>query len=242
MRKSEMLSLVKGMQIQHKRNGQVLTVVAVQEDKIVCEEKTISVSNCTRWFDVLEVEQQIPEVVEPDNTILDDIEQADELTSEQDTTADTDTTTQDTEEQTNTSDLKDNNTQDDQLHNDTDTAVKKHIVEANTATPGQQIFENSISGVVIQHGCHLNRMKEYVKVGKEGYKGCLVYIRTARDKSWKFDVSKKTWNKLTSEYQQYLIEQYGASIVDASRGLWRIAGCNELDVFEVLLLAALKIA
>ena len=54
MRKSEMLSLEKGMQIQHKRNGQVLTVVAVQQDKIVCEEKTISVSNCTRWFDVVE--------------------------------------------------------------------------------------------------------------------------------------------------------------------------------------------
>lgn len=134
------------------------------------------------------------------------------------------------------------NTEDDQLHEDDNTNVPKDIVEGNTATPGQQIFENSISGVVIQHGCHLNRMKEYVKVGKEGYKGCLVYIRTARDKSWKFDVSKKTWNKLTSEYQQYLIEQYGASIVDSSRGLWRIANCNELDVFEVLLLTALKIA
>lgn len=122
------------------------------------------------------------------------------------------------------------------------TTDTEHTTEGNTTTPGQQIFENSISGVVIQHGCHLNRMKEYVKVGKEGYKGCLVYIRTARDKSWKFDVSKKTWNKLTSEYQQYLIEQYGASIVDSSRGLWRIANCNELDVFEVLLLTALKIA
>ena len=120
--------------------------------------------------------------------------------------------------------------------------TKTHTTEANTTTPGQQIFENSISGVVIQHGCHLNRMKEYVKVGKEGHRGCLVYIRTARDKSWKFDVSKKTWNKLTSEYQQYLIEQYGASIVDSSRGLWRIANCNELDVFEVLLLTALQIA
>lgn len=202
MRKSEMLSLEKGMQIQHKRNGQVLTVVAVQEDKIVCEERTISVSNCTRWFDIL-----VEEPVQPIQPTI--IEEKHE---------------------------------DDQLHDDSDKTPKTHTTEGNTTTPGQQIFENSISGVVIQHGCHLNRMKEYVKVGKQGYKGCLVYIRTARDKSWKFDVSKKTWNKLTSEYQTYLIEQYGASIVDSSRGLWRIANCKELDVFEVLLLTALKIA
>ena len=203
MRKSEMLSLEKGMQIQHKRNGQVLTVVEVKDNEIVCEERTISVSNCTRWFDVVE----IPEPVQPIQPTI--IEEKHE---------------------------------DDQLHDDSDKTTKKDIVEGNTTTPGQQIFENSISGVVIQHGCHLNRMKEYVKVGKQGYKGCLVYIRTARDKSWKFDVSKKTWNKLTSEYQTYLIEQYGASIVDSSRGLWRIANCKELDVFEVLLLTALKIA
>ena len=203
MRKSSLLNLMEGTKIQHKRNGQVLTVVAIQEDKIVCEERTISVSNCTRWFDVVE----IPEPVQPIQPTI--IEEKHE---------------------------------DDQLHEDIDKTPKTHTTEANTTTPGQQIFENSISGVVIQHGCHLNRMKEYVKVGKEGHRGCLVYIRTARDKSWKFDVSKKTWNKLTSEYQQYLIEQYGASIVDSSRGLWRIANCKELDVFEVLLLTALQIA
>ena len=203
MRKSELLNLMEGTKIQHKRNGLILTVVEVKDNEIVCEEKTISVSNCTRWFDVVE----IPEPVQPiQPTIIVDNTQGNEIQGEQDTTP------------------------------------KKHVISRDTATPGQQIFENSISGVVIQHGCHLNRMKEYVKVGKQGYKGCLVYIRTARDKSWKFDVSKKTWNKLTSEYQQYLIEQYGASIVDSSRGLWRIANCKELDVFEVLLLTALKIA
>ena len=124
---------------------------------------------------------------------------------------------------------------------DTDKTTKKDVKTAKTdtaKTEGQQIFENSISGVVLQSGCHLNRMNQYIKVGKQGKRGTLVYIRKARDKSWKFDVSKKTWNKLTSEYQQYLIEQYGASIVDSSRGLWRVC-CNELDVFEVLLLTAI---
>ena len=211
MRKSELLNLMEGTKIQHKRNGQVLTVVAVQEDKIVCEERTISVSNCTRWFDVVE----IPEPIQPVQPTIIEEKHEDEKVCVNNPYA---------------------------LKGQQEQTTKTHTTEANTTTPGQQIFENSISGVVIQHGCHLNRMKEYVKVGKEGHRGCLVYIRTARDKSWKFDVSKKTWNKLTSEYQQYLIEQYGASIVDSSRGLWRIANCNELDVFEVLLLTALQIA
>lgn len=124
---------------------------------------------------------------------------------------------------------------------DTDKTTKKDVKTATTGTAkteGQQIFENSISGVVLQYGCHLNRMNQYIKVGKQGYKGCLVYIRKARDKSWKFDVSKRTWNKLTPEYQTYLVDKYDARIVDSTRGLWRVC-CNELDVFEVLLLTAI---
>ena len=124
---------------------------------------------------------------------------------------------------------------------DTDKTTKKDVKTAKTGTAkteGQQIFENSISGVVLQYGCHLNRMNQYIKVGKQGHRGCLVYIRKARDKSWKFDVSKKTWNKLTPEYQTYLVDKYDARIVDSTRGLWRVC-CNELDVFEVLLLTAI---
>ena len=124
---------------------------------------------------------------------------------------------------------------------DTDKTTKKDVKTATTGTAkteGQQIFENSISGVVLQYGCHLNRMNQYIKVGKQGYKGCLVYIRKARDKSWKFDVSKRTWNKLTPEYQTYLVDKYDARIVDSTRGLWRVC-CNELDVFKVLLLTAI---
>lgn len=213
MRKSELLSLVAGVKIQSKKDSTVYEIVGMDAEA----GKYILTNGKT--YSTSTMIRWFDLYVEP-------------LVDEQDNT----------EEQTNTSDLQDNTNEDDQLHDQHDTTTKKHIVEGDTTTPGQQIFENSISGVVIQHGCHLNRMKEYVKVGKEGYKGCLVYIRTARDKSWKFDVSKKTWNKLTSEYQTYLIEQYGASIVDSSRGLWRIANCNELDVFEVLLLTALKIA
>lgn len=214
MRKQQLMELKVGDKVISKKDNSISTVTAIGAKVTLSNDKQYSQSTMIRWYSIY---------VE-DNTD----------TKEQDTTVDTDTTA--------TSDLKDADTAVNEVHDQHDTTTKKHIVEGDTTTPGQQIFENSISGVVIQHGCHLNRMKEYVKVGKEGYKGCLVYIRTARDKSWKFDVSKKTWNKLTSEYQQYLIEQYGASIVDSSRGLWRIANCNELDVFEVLLLTALKIA
>ena len=223
MRKSEMLSLEKGIQIQHKRNGQVLTVVAVQEDKIVCEEKTISVSNCTRWFDVVE----IPEVVEPDNTILDDIEQADELTSEQDTDTTATTAT---------------NTQVNELHDDTDKTTKTHTTEGNTAINGQEIFENSISGIVIKHGCKLNRMKQYIAVRSNTVKGTLVYIRVAKEGGYHFDIGKTTWNKLDTDTQVDLVEQFDACIKDRTRGLWRISNCDSLDIFEKLLTTALDIA
>ena len=213
MRKQELMELKAGQVVLDTRNNVELEIVGIGETKVILTNgKEYSKSTLKRYFKLVEEE------VQEDNTV----EEKDDTQEQQDTA--------------NT------NTEDDQLHEDNDKTVKKHIVEGNTAINGQEIFENSISGVVIQHGCHLNRMKEYVKVGKEGHRGCLVYIRTARDKSWKFDVSKKTWNKLTSEYQQYLIEQYGASIVDSSRGLWRIANCNELDVFEVLLLTAIKLA
>lgn len=234
MRKSEMNSLEKGMQIQHKRNGQVLTVVAVQEDKIVCEEKTISVSNCTRWFDVVE----IPEVVEPDNTILDDIEQADELTSEQDTTVDTDTTTQDTEEQTNTSDLKDTDTQDDQLYEDADTAVKKDIVEP---TIQQSNLIQSLNNLIDLHNVRLEPKREYIKVSMEGKRGALCMIRNSRYGSLHIDMKSKVFAQLTEEYRDLLIEQYDCKVYDSSRGYYRVFNCNDIEVLQTIILTAKKI-
>lgn len=84
-----MLSLEKGMQIQHKRNGQVLTVIKVKDNEIVCEERTISVSNCTRWFDVVE----IPEPVQPiQPTIIEEKHEDDQLHDDSDKTPKTHTT------------------------------------------------------------------------------------------------------------------------------------------------------
>lgn len=225
MTKKQMESLVAGLKIQSKKDSSVYEIVGIdlEQGKVILDNgKLYTLGTIQRWYSLVE-EEEIPEVVEPDNTVINDIDDADELTQEQDT----DTTTNTATTNTNTE--------------DTDETTKKDVKTATTGTTkteGQQIFENSISGVVLQYGCHLNRMNQYIKVGKQGYKGCLVYIRKARDKSWKFDVSKRTWNKLTPEYQTYLVDKYDARIVDSTRGLWRVC-CNELDVFEVLLLTAI---
>lgn len=244
MKKSEMLSLEKGMQIQHKRNNSILTVVEVKDNEIVCEEKTISVSNCTRWFDVVE----IPEVVEPDNTILDDIEQADELTSEQDTTADTDTTTQDTEEQTNTSDLKDTDTQDNELHEDTEQTTKTHTTEGNTATttPGtirQNNLIRDINNLMDLHDVQMEAKKEYIKVSMPGKRGALCMIRPTRfGTGIHIDFKSKILAKLDENYRGMLIEQYNCSIYDKTRGYYRVFDCSDLEVLRTIILTAKQIA
>ena len=90
MKTMELRNLKSGDYVQSVRTGEVLEVVGMDTEAgkyMLSNGKVYSKSTIKRWFDVVE----IPEVVEPDNTILDDIEQADELTSEQDTTADTDT-------------------------------------------------------------------------------------------------------------------------------------------------------
>ena len=138
MRKSEMNSLVAGVKIQSKKDLAVYTIVGIdlEQGKVILDNgKLYTMGTIQRWYSLYE--EEISEVVEPDNTILDDIEQADELTSEQDTTADTEQTAQDTEEQTNTNDLKDTDTQDDQLHEDTEQTTKTHTTEGNTATTTQ---------------------------------------------------------------------------------------------------------
>ena len=93
MRKSEMNSLVAGLKIQSKKDSTVYEIVGIdlEQGKVILDNgKLYTMGTIQRWYSLYE--EEIPEVVEPDNTILDDIEQADELTSEQDTTADTEET------------------------------------------------------------------------------------------------------------------------------------------------------
>lgn len=64
MKKSTMIGLVKGNKIQHKKSGLVLTVITVTDEGVQCEEKFISTSNCTRWFDLAPVEE-VDEPIKP---------------------------------------------------------------------------------------------------------------------------------------------------------------------------------
>ena len=153
-----------------------------------------------------------PLVEEQDNT---------EDTATTDTTADTDTTATTT----------------------TNTAVNEIQGEQDTtAINGAEILANSISGVVLAQGCYLKRMKQYIAVRSNNVKGTLVYIRIAKEGGWHFDVGKTTWNKLDTDTQVDLVEQFDACIKDRTRGLWRISNCDSLDIFEKLLTTALDIA
>ena len=240
MKKLELQELKSGDYVQSVKTGEVLEVVGMEAGKYMLSNgKVYSKSTIKRWFDVVE----IPEVVEPDNTILDDIEQADELTSEQDTTADTDTTTQDTEEQTNTNDLKDTDTQVNELHEDADTAVKKHIVEANTGTIRQNNLIRDINNLMDLHDVQMEAKKEYIKVSIPGKRGALCMIRPTRfGTGIHIDFKSKILAKLDENYRGMLIEQYNCSIYDKTRGYYRVFDCSDLEVLRTIILTAKQIA
>ena len=216
MRKSELLNLMEGTKIQHKRNGQVLTVVAVQEDKIVCEERTISVSNCTRWFDILV--EEIPEVVEPDNTVLDDIEQADEFTQQEQNTA-----TTDTEELV---------------------AVKTFNSNQDTATTGQQDLEldEDLEAILVQLDCTATKRKEYLGIYKEGYRGCVAMLVTSKNGKLHIDMKEKIYRALDEEVRGQIEVLYDTGIYDKTRGYFRIKDCDNLKVLAVVLKTALQLS
>ena len=257
MKTMELQSLKAGDYVQSVRTGEVLEVVGMDTEAgkyMLSNGKVYSKSTIKRWFDVVE----IPEVVEPDNTILDDIEQADELTSEQDTTADTDTTAQDTadtEEQTNTNDLQDTDTAGNELHEQQDTAVKKDIVEGNTATTNtaknntvqptiqQDNLIQSLNNLVDLHGCYLEAKKEYIAVKKDGYKGTVCMIRNCRyGNGIHIDMKSKIWIALDEEYRQVVSKDHYTGIYDKTRKLFRIGYVRDLDILQVVILTALQLA
>ena len=85
-------------------------------------------------------------------------------------------------------------------------------------------------------------MNQYIAVRSNNVKGTLVYIRIAKEGGYHFDIGKTTWNKLDTDTQVDLVEQFDACIKDRTRGLWRISNCDSLDIFEKLLTTALDIA
>lgn len=233
MKTMELKNLQSGAYVQSVKTGEVLEVVGMDAEAgkyMLSNSKVYSTSTIKRWWNIAVVEPLVE-----DNT------------DTEDTTQDT----ADTEEQTNTNDLKDTDTQDDQLYEDNDKTTKTHTTEGNTTINGAEVFTNnfgvelftnSLSGIVIKHGCKLNRMKQYIAVKNNKVRGTLIYIRVAKEGGYHFDIGKTTWNKLDTDTQVDLVEQFDACIKDRTRGLWRISNCDSLDIFEKLLTTALDIA
>ena len=302
-----MNSLVAGVKIQSKKDLAVYTIVGIdlEQGKVILDNgKLYTMGTIQRWYSLYE--EEIPEVVEPDNTILDDIEQADELTSEQDTTADTDTVApkfnlgdkvvtnfgvgevvsvphlveldgkvtmsnyrvaiyedgqrylfdykeeqleayteeaeQDTDTTANINDLKDTDTQDNELHEQQDTAVKKDVVEANTGTIRQNNLIRDINNLMDLHDVQMEAKKEYIKSSMPGKRGALCMIRQTRyGTGIHIDFKSKILAKLDENYRGMLIEQYNCSIYDKTRGYYRVFDCSDLEVLRTIILTAKQV-
>ena len=220
MKTMELRNLKSGDYVQSVRTGEVLEVVGMDAEAgkyMLSNSKVYSTSTIKRWWNIA--------VVEP-------------LVEDTDTTADTDTTTQDTEEQTNTSDLQDTDTAGNEVHEEQDTAVKKHIVEP---TIQQSNLIQSLNNLIDLHGVKMEAKKEYIKVSMENKRGALCMIRNSRYGSLHIDMKSKVFAQLTEEYRDLLIEQYGCRVYDKSRGYMRVFNCNDIEVLRTIILTAKQV-
>ena len=167
----------------------------------------------------------------------------------------TEQTAQDTDTTANTSDLQDNNTAGNEVHEEQDTAVKKDIVEGNTATTNtaknntvqptiqQDNLIQSLNNLVDLHGCYLEAKKEYIAVKKDGYKGTVCMIRNCRyGNGIHIDMKSKIWIALDEEYRQVVSKDHYTGIYDKTRKLFRIGYVRDLDILQVVILTALQLA
>lgn len=236
MLKKQMENLMAGQVVLDTRNNVELEIVGVGETKVILiNGKEYSKSTLKRYFKL--VEQQIPEVVEPDNTVLDDIEQADELTSEQQ-----DTKEQDTTADTDTTATTATNTQVNEVHEHAEQTTKKHIVEGNTGTIRQNNLITDINNLMDLHDVQMEAKKEYIKVSMPGKRGALCMIRQTRyGTGIHIDFKSKILAKLDENYRGMLIEQYNCSIYDKTRGYYRVFDCSDLDVLRTIILTAKQV-
>ena len=239
MKTMELRNLKSGDYVQSVRTGEILEVVGMDAEAgkyMLSNSKVYSTSTIKRWWNIA--------VVEP---LVEDTD----TTDTEDTTQDT----ADTEEQTNTNDLKDTDTQDNELHEQQDTAVKKDIVEGNTATTNtaknntvqptiqQDNLIQSLNNLVDLHGCYLEAKKEYIAVKKDGYKGTVCMIRNCRyGNGIHIDMKSKIWIALDEEYRQVVSKDHYTGIYDKTRKLFRIGYVRDLDILQVVILTALQIA
>ena len=219
MKTMELKNLQSGAYVQNIKSGEVLEVVGMEAGKYMLSNgKVYTESTIKRWWNIAVVEE---------------LDLADNTDTEE-TTQDT----ADTEEQTNTNDLKDTDTQDNELHEQQDTAVKKDIVEP---TIQQSNLIQSLNNLIDLHNVRLEPKREYIKVSMEGKRGALCMIRNSRYGSLHIDMKSKVFAQLTEEYRDLLIEQYGCRVYDKSRGYMRVFNCNDIEVLRTIILTAKQV-
>ena len=227
MRKQELQSLVAGVKVQSKKDSTVYEIAGLdkeQQKAILTDGKVYSFSTLYRWFNLY---------VEPVAEEKEDTEETTQV-EEQDTTADTEE-----QEDTDTTATTATNIQVNELHNDTDTAVKKDIVEP---TIQQSNLIQSLNNLIDLHNVRLEPKREYIKVSMEGKRGALCMIRNSRYGSLHIDMKSKVFAQLTEEYRDLLIEQYDCKVYDKTRGYYRIFDCNDIEVLRTIILTAKSIA
>ena len=228
MRKQELQSLVAWVKIQSKKDLAVYTIVGIdlEQGKVILDNgKLYTMGTIQRWYSLYE--EEIPQVVEP-------------LVEQQDNT----------EEQTNTSDLQGNTNEDDQLHDQHDTTTKIEVLEGNTATTNtttpqgttqQDNLIQSLNNLLDLHNVQMEAKKQYIKVTMEGKRGALCMIRQTKDTGFHIDFKSKVLAKLDDNYRSMLIEKYNCHIYDKTRGYFRIFDCNDTQVLETIILTAKQV-
>ena len=238
MKKQEMNNLVAGVKIQSKKDLAVYTIVGIdlKQGKVILNNgKLYTMGTIQRWYSLYEEDTDTTNTtntVEPqveDNT---DTEEFDVKTfnSEQQ------------EEQTTTSDLKDTDTQVNEVHEDTDTTTNKDVVEGNTATTEELELDEDLEVILAQLGCTATKRKEYLGIYKQRYRGCVAMLRTSKSGKLHIDMKEKIYKALDEEVREQIEADYDTGIYDKTRGYLRIKDCDNLRVLAVVLKTALQLA
>lgn len=146
------------------------------------------------------------------------------------------------EQQEDTSDLKDDNTQVNKVHEDTDTTTKIEVVEGNTATTEELELDEDLEVILAQLGCTATKRKEYLGIYKQRYRGCVAMLRNSKEGNLHIDMKEKIYKALDEEVREQIEADYDTGIYDKTRGYFRIKDCDNLRVLAVVLRTALQLA
>lgn len=216
-----MNNLVAGVKLQSKKDHSILEIVGLDKEQgkaIMDNGKMYSFSTIYRWFDLVEQPVAVKETPEQPKEVVENRPVEEKVVG------------------TPVQPIKPTIPEEKPVE---DKQPKEHTEQANNHVVEGKNSRDELNNILITHNCYLKKMKQYEAVRSDRTTGTLIYIRFAKEGGYHFDVSQKTWSKLTKDYASWLIENFGACIKDKTRKLYRIS-CNNLEIFQVLLLTALS--